>query len=898
MHRYVRFTILLVLTFAAFVLPGTLQAGTTGGLFGIVRDAEGNPLPGVTVTISSPVLQGTRTATTSASGEYNFPLLPPGTYRAQYALSGFESVMRDNVVVSLDQATRVNLSLALSKVVETVEVRGESVVIDPTQTNTRQNFKEDHLKYASIGQAGRTYQSVVGQAAGVVGAGNPNVFGANSGQNAFYLDGLNTTDPVTHTFGSNFVFDAIQEISLQTGGFEAEYGKAVGGVISVITKSGGNQFSGTLDARYSDEKLTEQGEKKQAFPPGTTNLRYDKRTQDFQNLKPAGTLGGPFLLDRLWFFGSAERIENKNQPPNTRGFLPGRRDFFGWNLYGKLTATPWANQTASFRYANSFADIPYTQNNSTTRPEAGRIQKQGGYIYNLSYDAVLTSKWLANIQGGVNNTYLSSAPISGDRTTTGTVDRVTGISSVNFTNFQTGDRKRTEVIGSTTYYLEALGSHAIKVGTNLEWTAFPNENNPTGTPLDPAMCSPQFGQPAGARCGAINRPANGAPSRYDVTTILPSAEFEGRGTNFYAQDEWRPIPQLTAKLGVRYDQSTFDLEDGSKAKSMTRFQPRVGFAWDLFNNSSTILRAHAGEFMDDNALTLSLFLDKRGAVTSQFVWNAAQQRFVFSRAFGGPLGNQLDPSLRPTYSQEANVGITQRIFSNTSLDVTGVYRKTKNIFEDSCINQACEVFWMTNRPNGLGDVLRSEYKGLIFKIESRPSRRINLLLTYTLSESKGSIGYTQNQGSDFDVFPDHFVNRFGFLGDDARHRVKLNGFVKLPWEIILGTNFIWDSGTPYSVTSTNAPNAGYGSVFLEPRGSRRLPDFYQLDAQLQKDFVLGPLRLGLIGSVFNALDTEIATGRDGSVGTGTLANPNNVRFNLDNSWQRPRRYEVGFRVEF
>lgn len=900
MRSRFRFTVFALGILSLFIRPSVSSAGTTGTLIGVVTDSQGSALPGVLVTVSSPSLQGSRTATTTNAGDYNVPLLPPGQYRVEFVISGFERVARERVVISLDQTTKVNVSLALAAVTEEVTVRGDAVVIDPTQTNTQVNFKEDHLKYASIGQAGRSYQSVMQQAGGVAGGSNPNVFGANLGQNVFLLDGVNTTDPVTHTFGSNLAYDAIQEIAFQTGGFEAEYGKAVGGLVNVITKSGGNQFSGTLDGRYSTEDFTEQGQKKQAFPVGTTNLRYDKNKQDFQNLRAAGTLGGPILRDRLWFFGAAERVENKNQPPNTRGFLPGRRDFFGWNLFGKLTASPFDNQSLAFKYTDNFADIPYVDNSSSVRPEAAGLQKQGGYIYNLSWDAVLNPQWLVNVQGNINNTYLSTTPQSGDRLTTGVMDLSTGINSVNYTNFQKGKRRRTEAIGSTTYYLEAFGSHAFKVGTDLEWTKFPNENNPTGTPFDASLCSPDFGQPEGARCGAIDYRSNGSPVEYDVVTILPRETPEGRGMAFFAQDEWRPVPQFTAKIGLRYDESTFYLNGGEKIKSMTRFQPRVGFAWDLFNNSSTIVRAHAGEFMDDNALTLPSFLSKSGAVTSIFEWNDTEQVYDFFGAFGGPTGNDIDPSLKPTYSQELNVGVTQRIFRNTSLDVTGVYRKTKNIFEDSCKFDNCETdgtFWLTNRPDGM-DVLKGRYKGVVVKVESRPSPRVNLLLTYTLSESKGSVGYTQNAGSDFDVFPDHFVNRFGYLSDDARHRVKLDGFVKLPWEFTFGTNFYWDSGTPYNVTSTRAPNAGYGTVFLEPRGSRRLPDYYQWDVQLQKDFVFGPVRFGLIGSVFNVLDTEIELTRDGSVGRGTLAHPTNARFNFPTSWQRPRRYEAGVRVEF
>jgi hypothetical protein len=336
-------------------------------------------------------------------------------------------------------------------------------------------------------------------------------------------------------------------------------------------------------------------------------------------------------------------------------------------------------------------------------------------------------------------------------------------------------------------------------------------------------------------------------------------------------------------------------------KVFARFQPRLGFAWDILGNASTILRAHAGEFMDDNALTLPFYTSTLGTVDSVFLWSRSRQRYVFVGAFGGPSGNSIDPTLKPTYAQELSGGITQRLARNTSLDVTAIYRRNRSMFEDSCKVDNCQgedtTFWLTNRPDGM-DVLRSEYKGIVFKVESRPAPWLNLLFNYTISKSQGSVEYTQNAGSDFDVFPDHFVNRFGYLSDDARHRIAMSGFSKLPLGLTFGTSVYWDSGVPYNVTSTNAPTAGYGVVFLEPRGSRRLPHFSQWDAQIQKDFDIGALRVGLIGSVFNILGTEIVTAKDGSVGDGTLEDPTNPRFNLPAAWQRPRHYEVGLRVEF
>ena len=874
-------------------------AATTGTLFGIITDADGSALPGVTVTVTSPALQGSRTTTTNAGGEYSFPLLPPGEYRVEYALSSFETVIRTGVVVNLDQATKVNVPMALARETASIEVTGEAVVIDPTQTNTQVNLKEDHLQHATVGLARRAYQNVVLEAPGVgaqTGAGgNPSVYGSNLGQNSYLIDGLNTTDPVTHTFTSNFTFDSIQEVAIQTSGFDAEYGKAIGGIINVITKSGGNDFHGTLDARYRSEKLTEQGERTRDFPPGTDQLRYDRDIQDFQNLSPAATLGGPIMRDRLWFFGSLERPLFETRPAELFGFQPGRRDFRGWTIFGKLTALLAPSHTLSLKYNDETANVAHAQNSSFYSPEAGYFQGQDLTVYNASYDAVLTPRWVANLQVGYLENVLKASPMSGDLTTTGTIDQVTGIASVNYTNIQKSERPRLQALGSTTYTLEALGTHLFKVGTDLEWTEFTNLNNVTGTPLDASFCSPQFGQPEGAVCGAINEPADGDPFLYLVYTQVPQETFEGHGMAFYGQDEWRPVPNLTAKLGVRYDEVDFFLPGDEKVKTFARVQPRIGVAWDVFNDSSTIVKANAGEFMEDNALTLPSFVSRQGTVLSLFLWSNSQQRFRFFGAFGGPSGNTLDPSLRPTYSQQVSGGITRRIFRNTSLDVTGIYRRNRKIFEDSCADADCTHYELTNRPNDM-DVLKSDYRGLVFKVESRPTNAMSWILSYTLAKSRTSVEYTQNASSDFDVFPEHFVNRYGFTSDDARHVVKLDGYTKLPWEIFLGTSVYWDSGVAYNVTR---PAESYGLEFVEPRGSRRLPDFYRWDAQLQKDFIVGPVRLGLIGAVFNILDTEIAIQRDGNVGSGgTVEEPTNDRFNFATAWQRPRSYELGFRVEF
>jgi Carboxypeptidase regulatory-like domain/TonB dependent receptor/TonB-dependent Receptor Plug Domain len=945
MTKFSRFT-LLSLAIALLLVPsfGFAQTSSnTGAIMGTVTDTSGGVLPGVTVTVTSPQFQGSRTAVTDAKGEYVLPLLPPGTYKAEYSLTGLKTVVQTGIGVNATVSTRQDAKLSLG-VSETMTVSASRVVVDPTQTTTQQAFKEDHLKYAAIGQQGRSYQSVLSQAAGSAGpngstgpggGGNPQVFGSNIGQNQFRFDGLNATDPVTHTFGTNFAFDAIQEISVQTAGFEAEYGKATGGVVNVITKSGGNNFSGTADVRLSNQHMISKGHKHQEG--NASLLAFDRSTQIFKNWGPQATLGGPIQQDKLWFFVSGQRLHNHIQPPNVNGFAPGDRQFIGYNTFSKLTATLTPNQTWGLKYTYNPALIPFASQSSSVTPAADRDQYQTTRAYNATWDAVLSSQWLANVQVGRWLEFLKSSAHSGDYTTTGWIDRATGISSVNQTNFQESDRDRDELQASTSYFWKGAGTHQLKVGTDLDKSVFKRVNITTGTPLDATMCSPFYAggsttdpthpaatfQPGNLPCGAIYRPVNGLNQSganvafYDVSTQIPQLDFKSNARTFYAQDEWKPMDRFTVKLGLRYDSQAFKREDGSNAKTLTKYQPRIGGAYDLFNNANTVFHGHWGRFMDDNALTLSSYLAGQGSVANRYNWSPSLQRFLLdpNSTGGGASGNQLDPSLKPTYADETNLGITQRITRDSSIDVTGVWKESHDIFEDSCVNGLClpqlpggTLFWMTNNPAGQGDVLKQKYTGVVTKYEWHPTWG-NILASYTWSKSLGSIEYTQNAGSDFDRFPVNFTNRYGWLSDDARHRVKLDGYVRAPLGFIVGANWYWDSGTPFNVTatcnSTLVPTCPTfplgtpgvvdgtkesGTFFVEPRGSRRLSHYKQLDMEVRRNFTFGGQTVSLIGSVFNVMNKETVIGRNGTF-TSAL-------FTTSNAWQRPRRFEIGARYEF
>ena len=246
------------------------------------------------------------------------------------------------------------------------------------------------------------------------------------------------------------------------------------------------------------------------------------------------------------------------------------------------------------------------------------------------------------------------------------------------------------------------------------------------------------------------------------------------------------------------------------------------------------------------------------------------------------------------YADELVLAFERELYRRTSLEVSYVKKDTHKVIEDTCNGNIptptedadCSYYVVGNIPG-----LRKNFEGLIFRLESRAHDRLHIVGSYVLSDSKGAVpGWDLTTA--FDVFPYHFVNQYGYLRGHSRHRVKLNGFVILPLDFSLAVNFWWSSEFRWS-PATQQPPVPYGLMLLEPRGNRSEPGEYQLDLQIGKAFNLGRTRLKLLGTVYNALDSEIATAvciYDTGCGDFDLGDPT--------EWQQPRRYELGLRVEF
>ncbi len=992
---------------AVLLVAQFIGAATTSRLTGTVSDDQDLPLPGVTVQISSDTLiGGPQVAITDGEGRFVFNLLPPGHYSVEATLVGF-TPSGSTVQVTLDRTATINFRMMPEAFVGEIVVEDTIPVVDTTQVNSSVIFDQEFLQNASVGSGGRDYLSVLTQAAGVTnvagGGGNPSVFGGTVGDNAYLIDGLNTSDPLLGTFGTNFNFDAIQEMNFQTGGFEAEFGQATGGIVNLVTKSGGNEFSGSLDVRYRNQKMTESGD------------HYDPDEQETQTQNISTTLGGPILRDKLWFFVSVENIDNKWQGEDVQ--FPW--NFQGWNYIGKVTWQAADNNRVVFKYSGDPAEIPGANAAQFIEANASGTQEQGGEILQVELNSVLGQSTLLNFQAGAVRQFLSYGPTSGDTEANAHINEDTLWQSNSTFSVQDSDRDRNEYRLSLTQFVDRLaGSHEFKGGLEYNDLLYSGE---IWFPGDARV----YDQNSRFPDAAVDLNEDGFITNHYLELLEPLSNARERVDShgdiytFYVQDAWRPIANLTIKPGIRLDNVQLSNHVGEDIADMDRWQPRLGVAWDIFGNAKHVLRGSFGRFMDPTALTIPDFasgvpLGIHEYNTLEFYCNNSlgllcspdspipgppgMEPFIFTTNEGITYtlydnrdANQVfEPAwtldqaglgtLQAPYADEIILAYEVQVAAETSLELSYVDKKTKEIIEDTCINNTwvygdgplpslddpstwttvdgCDRFLIANMPT-----FYREYEGVTLKGETRKGRW-HLLGSYTYSESLGNTfnGARESYATALaDFYPVHFVNIDGNMPDHREHRVKLNGYFVLPHQWTIGFDGFWSSVGFEAVTSTcdafdqafsfrstqdqmeelgiersllqycstgDGAFLGTEDILLRPRGDFQTKSAWQLDLQFSKTWDVGRTQLTGILTVLNVFgreldnrfndtafrqDTEID--EDGNpVGLeyqdddpnepyydeyyGFDGSPVLLAVGAPTGYLLPRRYELGFRVQF
>ena len=316
------------------IAPMVVFAQTTGEIQGTVNGTDGRPLPGVTVEASSPSLQGTRVSVTGNDGQFRFISLPPGSYKVRGNLSGFTTVEKV-AVVRLDSAVTVQMQLQVSAKEELV-VTGEAPVVDSTTAESGTNIRQEIAQKLPVG---RNYASVVAIQPGVNTDQSETqgraiaftIYGATSVENSYLVDGVNTTNVIKGFEGKALSQEFIEEVQVKSSGYEAEYGRSTGGVINVVTKSGGNDFHGdgfgyfntkSLTANYKGFSNIVENADGSNFTNTGTDAEYVVDRSQINRQDYGADLGGYMMKDHIWFFGAYNRVTYNNSQIISAGSAP------------------------------------------------------------------------------------------------------------------------------------------------------------------------------------------------------------------------------------------------------------------------------------------------------------------------------------------------------------------------------------------------------------------------------------------------------------------------------------------------------------------------------------------------------------------------------------------------
>lgn len=838
---------------AAALLPTTAFAvETTGSLKGVVQDTSGTALPGITVTASSDsMIGGVRTVVTDDQGRFRFAALPVGNYVLKAAHEGFRTA-EAKTYVGIGSDVVVDFNMQLPTAEETFVITDVRPVVDVEKTQSGSTYDDEFL--ARI-PSGRTYQGMTAFVAGVTGGANPNVHGETLYSNSYLLDGVNITDPVTHTFSTNFNFDAIDAIEIITGGYDAEYGQATGAIVNIVTKSGGNELSVDSSVYYTDYNFASGGKK--------TN-------GDYRDAQYNLNIGGPILKDKVWFFVSYEFNQVQRQPtekvnPNTGITVSKKPTIFQGNyLLGKITWQMNPAHKLTFQTQSDPTTIsnigPNASLPSNTRfSDAYGLREQGGANYSTSWDWVINGSTLLRTQVGYVDSILNELPGSGNTGLAGH-SNANGDRTVNFSDYYWDRRQRLVASSKVTRFVDdMMGSHKFKAGFDFNQDRYPVTSGFNGDSFyfDNGYQTDSNGNVVFDGSG---NPVGNPDTKYEFDGKT-STVTNGYLVGLFFQDDWKPVENLTLKLGLRYDHSEYSNDIGKQIINFNTFAPRLYLAWDPTKDQKTVLTAGYAQSYDNGSLLVPDFVKSRSTTGRIYEWDGSQ--YAYAGDYGNAEGFELK-KLRAPVKNEVQFGVNRELAPNLALGGRFILSRTQYYFEDDESN----LIWNADGSDAIG--FKDGVDHYIFRLKTpanayRDYRGIEITLSKALSNGwlvDGSYTLADARGTNdapITAFADNPVqNKYldgGELPYNVANALKIQTTKELPYGFTVGAAYFFETGNPYDRLYFNTyyqSNQDYrdkpGQFHYEPSQS------VDLRGQWARKF--GRNTLSVFADVFNVLDSR------------------------------------------
>ncbi len=710
----------LVALLALLIVPAFSQDITKGSIAGVVRDATGAVIPNVEVKLKSP--HGDRTTSTGSAGDYQFPNLVVGPgYEVSVERAGFAPAKVSDIAVRVNFRTTVDLTLQVGAVTATVEVASLATeTIDLASTTVGASLPETLYKNVPVE---RNISALMFMAPGVsdgvgTGAANPSINGASGLENQYIINGANVTDPgfggfgtysrVFGSLGNGVNFDFIQEVQVKSGGFEAQYGQALGGVVNVLTKSGTNDMHGSVYSYFAPARF-------EATRPNVDLLTVNQQTiiNGQGNYDFGGDLGGYLKKDKVFWYGGFNpqfARSYRSAPPSFKnsalGIIPVKTRTL--NYSGKINY----NLNPNHQLEGSVFGDPSTTPVGLTRTSALASDDDlrasgldyGSRTWSARYNGVMSTHWVVSANySDYFNTFTETPKANGYQITDNVpVQEKTGGRVIrNGLGFLEGTESRVHQLGlSSSHTGNFLGGHSISYGYQFEDVNYDDSRRYTGPDFQiPNL--PAFGVAAGkTQFGAalIREHMGGVltnPIVLRVTRGNYSDPVTATLTRYHAaflQDSWSLGRRLTVRPGVRWEQQAME-GNALRYVFAANWAPRIGVIVDPTGGRRSKFFANWGRFFEkipsdisvrsfsfESAVRGALYKDQSGTLDLSPANFVPGGRIAPS---GGPDALTLVAGGTKAQFQDEVVGGYEREFRN-GFTFSGrfVYRHIRRILED------------------------------------------------------------------------------------------------------------------------------------------------------------------------------------------------------------------------
>jgi len=723
----------------ALAMPARGQSrSTSADVTGIVMDESRAVLPHAIVTATNVDTNLERVVTSGPDGRFDVLAVPPGTYRVRTELAGFSSHLFEGLEVRLGSVIPLEVILTVAGVTEKVTVAVEAPLLNVEQAVVASVVSAPQIERLPIN--GRNFISFSLITPGVnadrmsfqgaTATSGLSFGGQRARSNNVTVDGLDNNDEVVGSVRATFSQEAVREFQVMAQSYSAEFGKASGGVVNIVTKSGTNVVSGSLFAYFRDDSLNAK-EYFEKFEP--SGHRIDRRKAPYTQRQYGGVIGGPVRRDRTFFFGSFERLDvgaNNfvNIDDTTSVVVPGQAprtpadivraagfafetghvpyDVTANQFVAKLDHNVRPTQTLTLRY--SYAD-GYHENVETwgglVARSRGAALDNRDHILAASYQAVLSSRSVNELRFQMADRDQAVLPL--DPRCSGPCDRsdeggptieVSGVANAgrHRVNPQLRRNTRYQLLDTISYQ---AGHHLWKGGVDFNLIEHPVSSLPlhfggryifTPLPAIPGVLP--------TAVSAIQALALGLPAAYVQGYGKDAAGYTTSDVAAFAQDSWRLGTRTTVQAGVRYQTQFWSKHSytvpgyGSYGIPADRnnVAPRLGFSWDVPGGAPTSVHAAYGVYYD-NIISAGLGIahiingapDGLRTLVARFpqslaAWNAPGRRLPEGAL--GPFPSlviSLDPDLKASYSHQASGGM-DRVVGPVTVSANVVYVRGLN----------------------------------------------------------------------------------------------------------------------------------------------------------------------------------------------------------------------------